>query len=443
MSKLGDRISWRFLAVGGLVVGLLIPLFLVGGIATERQQYYQTVVADIAQGWGSWQSVRGPLIVIPAINTVVDIDKHGKMRSRDVAVEHVLLPKRLSIQGELQHQYRHRAIYEVPVYLMDLVLSGDFSSIDKTAIEKQHKSVQWHQAKLVIGVTDTRAIKSTGLLQMGNTDYELQPGTSVNWLGSGIHVPVQVEAVGGPFRLQLQLAGTGTFDIATLGNNTDIELTGSWPHPKFQGQFLPSSYELSNDGFRADWSVSALARGVTESFEYQSTNINIQSLNAGVRLHDPVTIYTTVDRGIKYGILFIGLTFITFLCFELTTGVKFHFVQYGTVGVGLILFYLTLLSLSEHIAFVLAYVGATAVIVSMLSIYAWAISRSVRTAVVFAAIESILYWVLYVLLQLEDYALITGTGVLLVGLAAVMYVTRQLNQPQGENRRATAALSDT
>ena len=176
--------------------------------------------------------------------------------------------------------------------------------------------------------------------------------------------------------------------------------------------------------------MSALARSVPKQFGQAEYAGRLQNLSAAVGLYEPVTSYTTVDRGIKYGLLFVGLTFLTAICFELLSGLRFHLIQYGVVGLALAMFYLTLLSLTEHMAFGLAYALATLVILLMLGGYAWSITRSAKIAAVFVGVEALLYWVLYVLLQLEDLALLTGTGLLLVGLAALMLATKGLHQDE-------------
>ena len=266
---------------------------------------------------------------------------------------------------------------------------------------------------------------------VGERKVSLAPGSGVHWLPAGVHAPMDLgngqNLDATPFSVELILAGTQRFAVAPVGDQSDLEVSATWPHPSFSGDFLPVEREVSKSGFVATWAVSALARGVPRSFRYESHIGALHGLLAAVDLFEPVTIYTTVDRGIKYGILFIGMTFLTAVCFELLSGRRFHLVQYGVVGAALVLFYLTLLSLAEHMALAITYVIATGVTVAMLGAYAHTITRSFRATASFVGAEGVLYGVLYILLKMEDFALLAGTMLLLVGLAVLMVVTRGLS----------------
>lgn len=437
-----NRLSLRFLFIGLVALGLLIPLLFVDGVADERQRYYGEVVSDIGQSWGHQQALVGPLLVIPAVDAHTFMDDNGKPRQRLVEVSHVVLPEVLNADTHITHDFRQRGIYSVPVYTAKVSVQGRLGVLERAAIADAHRQVHWDQAKLVLGISDTRAIRrATG--QLDGQTLNLEPGTSVNWMGSGVHSPIDLSLVplsagadtaapeaAGTFNIGLELAGTNSFAIAPLGNQTELTMQSSWPHPSFTGNFLPQERSIDADGFSARWSVSALARGVPKQFVHTDHAGILQNLTAAVGLYEPVTSYTTVDRGIKYGLLFIGLTFLTAVCFELLSGIRFHLIQYGVVGLALALFYLTLLSLTEQMTFGLAYGLATLVILLMLGAYAWSITRTATIAAAFVAVEALLYWVLYVLLQLEDLALLTGSGLLLVGLGVLMLATQGLHKDE-------------
>lgn len=451
-SEWTERITPRFMIVLFLVLVLLIPLGLVMGVADERQRYYREVVTDIAQSYGHAQSLAGPFLVVPAVDRVTTEDAEGRTVVRSLETQHVLLPDHLGLEVKVQHQYRARAIYRVPVFEAEVQLAGNLPTIDRAAVERAHHRVFWDKAYLVLGISDTRALRGNSDFRIAERTLPLMPGTGLSWLHSGVQVPLTDEAPSGeqpddkeingwslptgaqapgysgqPFEVTLNLAGTERFAALPVGNQNEINMRASWPHPKFEGAFLPASHEIGPDGFSARWEVTALARGVPQSFSMRRESERFVAAEAAVSLHEPVTQYTSVDRGLKYGVLFIALTFLAVLCFELLTGARLHLVQYGVVGVALVLFYLVLLSLSEHASFLVSYLVASAVIVAMLGLYARSITGSHRHGFGFALLQGVLYWTLYVLLQLEDYALLTGTTVLVVGLAALMFVTRTLH----------------
>lgn len=442
-----NRLSLRFIFIALVALGLLVPLLFVDGVADERQRYYREVVADIGQSWGREQSLVGPLLVIPAVDAQSFMDDNGKPRQRLVEVSHVVLPEVLNASTTITHDFRQRGIYSVPVYTAQVRMDGQLGDLERAAIDSAHRQVRWDQAKLVMGISDTRAIRrASGTLD--GREVKLEPGSGVAWVGAGVHSTIDLSQSdandsSGAFEFELELAGTDRFAIAPLGNQSELKMQSTWPHPSFAGNFLPQHRKVGADGFTASWSVSALARGVPKQFTHANQNSALHELSAAVGLYEPVTSYTTVDRGIKYGLLFIGLTFLTAVCFELLSGVRFHLIQYGVVGLALALFYLTLLSLTEHMRFGFAYGLATTVILLMLGGYAWSITRLAKVALLFVMVEALLYWVLYVLLQLEDLALLTGTGLLLVGLGALMLATQGLNPDLDPDVNQDAARTTT
>jgi inner membrane protein len=205
-----------------------------------------------------------------------------------------------------------------------------------------------------------------------------------------------------------------------------VKIISDWPHPSFQGSVLPSERTITDSGFEASWSVPNLARNYPQLWTAETQKFNVHEFVAGVNLFEPVSLYSQITRTIKYGILFIVLTYITFVIFELGIKRRLHFVQYGIIGLGLSMFYLSLLALAEHISFFMAYVSAAALISVMISLYAYSAVKNIsRAGLVFLLLGG-LYSILYSLLKLEDYALLVGTVLLLVILAVLMYFTRHI-----------------
>ncbi|HEX7037426.1 MAG TPA: cell envelope integrity protein CreD [Pseudomonadales bacterium] len=398
--------TFRFAAVAVLVLVMLIPLAFVQGVSAERQRYFAQAAADIAASWGGPQTVSGPFLVVP--------DERDR----------VLLPSTLDVSVDVRHQMRTRGIYQVPVYQAVLKFSGTF-------VVPQSVGDRSVPARLVVGIGDTRAVAAVSNLELGGTEARFAAGTGEGWLGEGVHAEAALPkpGVSMPFAFELTLRGSQTLGVAPVGSETTIGMTSTWPHPSFTGRFLPDQHEIRADGFRARWAVHELARGLPPS--------RLQALATdyvSVSLFQPVTAYTRVDRGIKYGVLFIGLTFLTFVCFEIASAARFHYVQYAVVGAGLVLFYLALLSLSETLPFLWSYVIAALLLGSLVTWYVWRITRRLALSLGVFAILAALYLCLYVLLALEAYALLVGTGVLIVALFALMHVTSRLDEPSPAGR---------
>ena len=429
------RQSVRLLVVGGIVLGMLVPLSFVGGLADERQRYFGRVAADIAASWGGSQVVNGPYLLIPETTRHAVHGDDGEVSWRVRRSQRVVLPAEIEMEISVEHQLRRRSIYEVPVYEAMLKFRGMFAP---SAQELGQLELAWDQARVIVGIGQTQAISFMSPLTVaggaGNVPevFKFASSTGESWLPQGVHASLGALSPGAelPFEFELRLKGTQNLSMALIGAATSVEMAASWPHPSFGGQFLPLAYEVSDTGFTATWRVHELARNLPSHWNARAYEADVQAVLASVSLFEPITMYALVDRGIKYGVLFIGLTFLTFVCFELLTPIRFHYAQYGVIGVGLVMFYLVLLSLSEHIAFGLAYALGTAVLTALNTLYLWWMTRSWRLTALGGVVLVALYVALYVLLRLEDFALLVGTGVLLIGLVAAMYATRGLTQDE-------------
>ena len=423
------QLSIRFLIVGGMVLGMLIPLFFVGGVADERQRYFERAAAEVSHSWGGQQSINGPFLIIPVIHNY-QINDDGEVEFGERRLHRVLLPESLQVDARLDHQFRRRAIYDVPVYRANLTVAGSFSVPGLRELIGNDDNVLLDEARLVFGVANTQAISEAAALHWGEATPMWEAGSGEPWLANGIHValpPLTAESEV-PFEFQLGLKGTDTFSVLPVGGQSTISMASTWPSPSFQGRYLPDTHETSDAGFTARWSIHELARSLPGIWTVERSQPQFGHDYASVALHDPVSGYHVIERGIKYGLLFVALTYLTFICFELSTPIRFHFVQYGVVGLGLVLFYLALLSLSEHMPFIAAYLIATACLTGLIAWYVHVMSRSRRLASIVFAVISSLYVVLYTLLKLEAFSLLAGTAVLLVGLGALMYATRGLSE---------------
>lgn len=419
----------RFVVIGLMVLVMYIPLAMVDGITRERQSYFDRTVTDVASAWGGEQVLSGPFLVIPEVATGENI---GLVNGAPVVIrdasERVFVPALQKLTISITHQMRQRALYEVPVYTALLRVEGEFAALEPELLNRRDRKLNVDRARLVLGIPFPRAISSASKLTFGSETTPFQSGSGLQWVGQGIHAVLagydgsRAQA----FSLQLELRGTRSLSFTPVGNDSRIEMTSTWPHPSFNGQYLPEHHEITADGFSAAWVVHELARNLPATWRVDQNPVALDGLTARVDLFQPVTGYRLVDRAIKYGVLFISLTFLSFVCFELTLGLKFHLVQYGVVGVGLVLFYLALLSLSEHLAFSVAYAVSTALLTGLVGWYVRGMSGSLRLSFWAGVLLATLYAVLYVLLQLEAYALLVGTAVLFLGLGALMFSTRTL-----------------
>lgn len=441
LKKITESLTFRTIIIAIITLTMFIPLAMVDDIVRERGHRFNNVIHQIASVWGEPQTLTGPILAVPYVDRVLTVetvtDKSGDTRtiSKDVYTDHtmILLPEELNIEGKLQEEYRKRGIYESLVYVSELNLKGHFNIRPLQNACSDDCKIKWDEAWIATGLTDTKAINEASRLSWDNTSVSISPGTQLpNLISNGFHAPlkgIEPESPLPEFKIRLSINGSSGIRFAPLGEVTIAEFSSAWPHPSFQGGVLPKEKKISAEGFSARWQIPNLARNYPQHWELSnkpSTMLN--DFVAGVDLFEPVTLYSKISRSTKYGILFIALTFITFLIFELTTKTRPHFVQYILVGLAMSLFYLILLSLAEHIAFLHAYIAASATTIILISAYAFAILKSKARAFLFFMLLVGLYAVLYTLLHLEDFALLTGTALLLVVTTVLMFVTRHTHR---------------
>ncbi len=342
----------------------------------------------------------------------------------------MLLPENLNVDVRAESGTRRRGIFEVPVYKAGVRVHASF---DKAAMAKSVPSdakVRWDAARIAIRVSDAHGLADNVVLNLNGHAVPFESGVDVDESRfSGIQAAA---GLGGPSDLKLDtrftLRGSREFSVSPLGRRTTATLESDWHSPSFFGAFLPTDRDVGKDGFKASWTVPYLARGFGQSFENAASAMAILEQPAfGARFYQPVDYYQLVERSLKYAILFVALAFLVFFVVETVSPQRLHAVQYALVGSAQVLFYLLVLSLSEHIGFALSYLVASAATVVLTGLYASSVLASrVRAGALFVVLSA-LYGLLYVILSAEDYALLIGSGLLFSALSATMFVTRKIN----------------
>ncbi len=337
-----------------------------------------------------------------------------------------LLPATLVAEGAMSARALRRGLFTVPVYTADLVLRGRFDAGELAASGIDEAGLAWERARLVIEVSDPGALSAGASALWQGEAVSLLPGANAGEGRRGIHADVTRPDPGsGSFELHLALQGSKALWFVPFARETDVRLTGDWPHPGFGGAWLPTERRVDEAGFAATWKVPFLGRDYPQTWSGASDPYDqVMRSRFGVDLVSPIDPYRMSERSTKYAPLFLLLTFGTLWLFDTMTGVRVHAMQYLLVGAGMCLFYLLELSLSELIGFLSAYAAASAGVVGLVGTYAKAVLGStMRGAAVGGAVAG-LYAYLLALLSLEKYALLAGSLGLFVALAAAMYLTR-------------------
>ena len=426
----------KMLAIAGLTIVLLVPLMLINGVISERTYYRNEAVTRIAESSAGEQSLSGAVIVVPYVDwteTVVEgkDDAPPKVRRERSEHEWFFFPDTYALDGRVNPATRKLGLHEVRVYELEAKLQAAFTlEIPQTPTSVSERQIG--TPRLSLGISDVRGLVGTPRLRIDGAEVDLLQGSGVQD-GRGVHAdltavtPGQTRAVAAT--IDLAIAGTERLSIAPIGDSNRIVLASPWPHPQFAGRFLPRSREVRSNGFDATWEISALAAATQGQFLQGHAVETLDGLS--LTLVDPVNIYSQADRASKYGLLFVLLTFTAFFLFELIKRLRIHPVQYLLVGFALAIFFLLLLSLSEHIAFLWAYLAAAGACIGLLGFYLSHVLRSKARGAGFAAGLTLLYGALYGLLISEDNALVLGSLLLFAVLAAIMVVTRRIDWYQG------------
>jgi len=331
----------------------------------------------------------------------------------------------------LDPEIRYRGIYDVLLYTAELELAGSFSTLSLRELGIPDDDILWEKAVLAFHVSDMRGIHKDVTIRWDEKELAAAPGFSGPESGRvGLHAPLALdaddaEAKGESFSLSIDLRGSKRIDFIPVAEETQLVLSSEWDTPSFCGAFLPTQREISNERFTAEWKILDLNR--VFSHQWIGSPAQMRTISMGVKLLLPVDAYQKSMRSAKYSLFFIVLTFVTMFLVEIVRRIKVHPFQYLLVGFGLVLFFLLLLSLSEQLSFTLAYVIASAGIVALITGYARAIVKSMKVSLLIGGIVSVLYAMLYTLLQMEDYALLVGSAMLFIALAAAMYLTRRID----------------
>jgi len=424
----------RLFVMAVLGVLLLVPLSWVQSIVSERATRRNDAIAEVSATWGGPQTIVGPILTVPY--SVTWVDNLG--RQQRTTGRACFLPRSVQIDGQVTTDLRRRGIFEVPVYRTTLRITGTFTRPDLDWVRPVPEHVDWDRATVQIGLSDPRGAARRATLRWRGADVPFTGGAEdIGLIRSGFHAPTpSLDAVAVsteiPFALTLDVNGTRDLRFMPAAGETAVTLASAWPHPSFSGTALPETHAVAGDGFTAQWRVQDFGRPYAAQWTTTDTSRDLLASQGndsafGVSLIQPVDIYQQAERAVKYAVLFVSLTFLVFFLWETFNAKLLHPMQYAFVGFALCIFYLLLLSISEHMGFDRAYLIASGVTTLLIAGYARAVLQGVAGGASVMAASATLYGFLYLLLRLEDYALLAGSVGLFLILAFVMFVTRRMN----------------
>ena len=441
---------FKIAIIGFLMVVIAIPLAMIESTIFERLRFRDEAVNSIIADSVGEQTILGPVLVLPysdsyEVDEVMDGDPKKTIR-REHTVErlHYVFPNELRVKTGVDTDQRYRGIHKVLVYSGTHMVSGDFVLPTEEVLRRESPKsrLKLGTPYVALGLEDTRGLHNFPKLVWAGKTFEFKQESRLTRFPKGLHAPIdltdlsKVENV--QFSLDLVLDGVERLSFVPIAKFNQVTIKSKWQHPQFGGRFLPSPKDRSigKDGFSATWNISALATSAQQqllevsSKPAEGTGVAKAASvldHFSVAFIEPINIYSQAARAVKYGLLFIALTFAAFFLFEILKQLPVHPVQYALVGMSLALFFLLLVSLSEHMHFALAYLSASVACISLIGFYLAHVLRNWRRGFGFGIALSLLYGVLFGLLQSENNALVLGAILLFAVLAAIMVITRKVD----------------
>lgn len=446
----------KFLLVCVLAVLMSIPAFGVFGLIMERTNRAESVVTEVGERLGGEQTIIGPILVAPYRAPVQGTDTNGRPATLMTNGWYVVFAANGAANATLDTDIRQRGdLFKVRTYTADVAINAAFDLQGEPSAPPANAEIDWSKAVLLVGVSDPRGVMEAANVEIeGHGPIAFEPGSAyqnvfTNLMGAGDGRVMQwlVADVGAmarpgaqfPVATRLKVSGVESFSLTAFARNTDLRMSGDWPHVGYFGAYAAEANEEADDSFSAHWSIPLVRRNLADAGGADTLS-GLANQAVTTRFVDPSNPYQAVTRSLKYALLFIGVVFLAYFLFEATSDTRVHPAQYVLVGLAQIIFYLLLLAVAERLGFDWAFLIAAAATVLLIGWYVGAVFKSARRQYAAIAAFSLLYALIYVLMSLEDFALLVGALAAFIAIAAVMWFTRNLDWyglglPGGERAR--------
>ncbi len=434
---LKTSITVRMLMVGILILVLLIPLSYIKSLIQERASRQKEVIHDNNKKWGNEVLLYGPILKVPY--QIHNLKKTWDDKTKSYSQEDIIttryaffFPNTLDIKANITSEILKRGIYKSVVYTSDMKIKGSFTVPNFDTHDIAATDILWNKATIIVNSTNLKGIKSNLDVKIGSESYPLRSKYTQNSYTNTLETKFLKETAlpkedGISFNLDLIINGSEQLRFIPVGRETNISMTSDWGSPSFNGNYLPDpkTKDISESGFKAHWKVLQVNREFEQEFFGELPQINSSAF--GVKLLIPVDEYQKSERATKYGYLVIALTFLVFFLIQTISKVHIHPFQYMMIGLALSMFYTLLISISEHSSFLYAYIIAGFSVVVLIAMYSKAILKSFKFMGFIAASLAGLYSFIFVIIQLENYALLVGSVGLFIILGTIMMISRRID----------------
>lgn len=435
--------------IGLLAVLMLIPLGMIEGLIAERASRRAEAVASVQASFAGQQTVALPFFVWPYVEhwTEQNVDAANRVRVTQMSEPRQLVWFADQSQAHAEVSVkndRYRGIHRVRTFESTISISGTTTWPDRSQIKPaaDGRRLVWGEPRLVLPIADVRGLRGSPAITLDGKDVPFREGTQLPLLAAGLHAPL-ADSPGGStarFLIKMELAGTERLAFAPTATASSVTVRSAWPDPHFGGSYLPRERTVTASGFSAQWAISALASSVQQQVRTLASGTPLQRsptphVQARVDTFEidfieAVNTYLLAERSAKHGVLIIVLVFGAMFLSDTLRALNAHPVQYGFVGLALVIFFLLLLSLSEHIAFGLAYSVAASACTLLITYYLSHVLANRARALGFGGALLLMYATIYTILIAEDTALLMGSALLFTTLSAAMLATRKFDWRQ-------------
>ncbi|QTQ16797.1 cell envelope integrity protein CreD [Treponema parvum] len=430
--------SIKIVLIFVLVLLFLIPLNLIRNLIYDRQDYQREAISSITRPLGGDAEIQGIVIAVPYKSYIENFDSNGNKHVETEIRYIIFAPDSYDLDISVNPYYLTRGIFKVPVFNGQIKLKADFSKFDFSYFNIPQKDIVQNDCFLILGLSNSKNLMTQPKLNMDGKDLFISPikydsvspfETSVYYNLSGVDFSGKINLYGA-----IDFQGGENIKIQPIASDNRINMVSSWPSPSFSGGWLPKERVLSKDGFSASWNIAGLSTVYPKSWQSED-DFNGETVDVSFIV--PVDSYKKTNRSVKYALLFLAIPFIALLICEVFSKIRVHPIQYCLIGFADVIFYLLLLSISEHISFDLTYAICSICVCAATLLYASAILKKIKWGALLSAVQMISYIFLYGTLQAEDYALLIGSVGLFIVVILLMFITRkidwyEINQKNGE-----------
>ena len=439
MKKLNiSNSTQKIFLIAILILLFLVPVSLIKNLVGDRNRYQQEAIRSITEPLGGEAEIQGLVVAIPYKKYRDVYDTKGNKHT-EFDVEHVIFaPDLFDMDISVSPYYLTRGIFKVPVFNGQIELKAEFSDFDFSYFNISEADVITKDAVLILGFSNTKNLTKQPNLKMNGDQLQVSPikydsispfQTSVCYplsLSKSSETKTAASKGASPYVLEgtIDFQGGKNIKLRPIAQENNFKMKSDWKSPSFSGGWLPTERDLSDSGFTATWNIAGLSTVYPKSWlaktEYYAESVDISFMI-------PVDSYKKTERSVKYALLFLLIPFLALLISEIFSKTRIHPVQYCLIGLADVIFYLLLLSISEHISFDLAYLICSITVCLATLLYSMAIFKNKKWGLLLSGVQLVSYVFLYGTLQAEDYALLIGSIGLFAVIALLMFITRKID----------------